>query len=636
MPDKIEKRPFAYRRTVQDKELPFGKKNFDNLTEKEKEEILKAEEIYRMGVVSIKDIIAPSSMQINPDHLRINEKFARTLFIFTYPRYLMTGWFAPIINLNEELDIAFYITPVSAEKILKTLKAKVAQIQSTINAKQEKGEVRDPMLETALNDVEELRDRLIQGTEKFFHFAIYITIYAPTLKELEEKTKEIEGLLGHKLVYSKRTIFQMEEGFDTTMPLGNDSIGVVNSMNTSPLSTTFPFVSSELTSDEGILYGINRHNNSLIIFDRFTLPNANSVVFAIPGAGKSYTVKLEILRSLMFGTDVIVIDPENEYKHLCDACGGTFLRISLDSEYRLNPFDLPPKIPGMTTADIIRSAVINLKGLMRLMLGRMTKEEDALVDRALLETYAKKDITPESDLSKIVPPTMQDFQEILETMKGGESLVMRVKKYTEGTFAGLFNQPTNVEMKAQFIVFSIRDIEEELRPIAMYIVLNYIWNVIRSELKRRILVVDEAWWMMQYEDSARFMYGIAKRGRKYYLGLTTISQDVSDFLTSEHGKAVVTNSSMMLLLKQSPANIDLLAKTFYLTEEEKYLLLESDVGEGIFFAGPKHVAIKVVASYAEDQLITTDPKQILEIEKAKEELSEAAELEGEKEKMIST
>lgn len=620
-------RPFAYKRKVEDKELPIGKKNFDNLTEKEKEEILKAEEIYRLGMVSVRDIIAPSAMQINPDHLRLNEKFVRTLFIFTYPRYLMTGWFAPIINLNEELDIALYVTPVSAEKILKILKVKVGQIQSTIAAKQEKGEVRDPMLETALHDVEELRDRLIQGTEKFFHMAIYISIYADSQKELEEKTKEVEGILGHRLVYSKRTIFQMEEGFDTTMPLGNDQIGVVNAMNTSPLSTTFPFVSAELTQDEGILYGINRHNNSLILFDRFTLPNANSVVFAIPGAGKSYAVKLEILRSLMFGTDVLVIDPENEYKHLCEACGGTFLRISLDSEYRLNPFDLPPAIPGMSTADIIRSAVINIKGLMRLMLGRMTKEEDALVDKALLETYAKKDITPESDLSKIVPPTMQDFQEILETMRGGEDLVSRVQKYTEGTFAGLFNQPTNVELKTSFIVFSIRDIEEELRPIAMYIVLNYIWNVIRSELKRRILVVDEAWWMMQYEDSARFMYALAKRGRKYYLGLTTISQDVSDFLTSEHGKAVVTNSAMMLLLKQSPANVDLLTKTFYLTEEEKYLLLESDVGEGIFFAGPKHVAIKVVASYAEDQLITTDPKQLLEIEKAKEELAEAGEME---------
>ncbi|NQU99253.1 MAG: ATP-binding protein [Parcubacteria group bacterium] len=630
-------RPFAYKKEAQDEELPYGKKNFDNLTQGEKEEILKAEEIYKMGLVSIRDIIAPSAMKVDPNYLRLNEKFVRTLFVFTYPRYLTVGWFSSIVNLNEELDISFYINPVSSEKILKTLKSKVGQIRSTISAQQEKGAVRDPMLETALGDVEELRDRLVQGTERFFHLALYITIYAETKKELEEKTKEIEGLLGHKLVYSKRTIFQMEEGFNSTMPLGNDEIGVVNSMNTSPISTTFPFVSSELSSDEGILYGINRHNNSLIIFDRFTLPNANSVVFAIPGAGKSYAIKLEILRSLMFGADVIVVDPENEYKHLCDAVGGTFLRISLDSDYRLNPFDLPPNVTGMSAEDIIRSAVINLKGLMRLMLGRMTKEEDALVDKALIETYAKKDITSQSDLNKIISPTMQDFQDILETMEGAEDLVTRIKKYTEGTFSGLFNQPTNVEMNANFVVFSIRDIEEELRPIAMYVVLNYIWNIVRAQLKRRMLVIDEAWWMMQYEDSARFMYSMAKRGRKYYLGMTTISQDVSDFLNSDHGKAVVTNSSMMILLKQSPANIDLLKKTFYLTDEEKYLLLESDVGEGIFFAGPKHVAIKIVASYMEDQLITTDPKQILEIEKSKEELEErVAEEQNQDERKIAT
>ncbi|MEW6407557.1 MAG: VirB4-like conjugal transfer ATPase, CD1110 family [Patescibacteria group bacterium] len=611
------------KRSIQDQQLPIGKQSQENLTEKEKEELLKAEEIYRKGVVSVRDVIAPTALQINPDHLRLGEKFCRTLFIFTYPRYLSTGWLAPIIDLNEEMDIAFYITPISAEKILKTLKGKVAQIQSTITSAQEKGEVRDPVLETALQDVESLRDSLVQGTERFFHFAIYLTIYAQNQKGLEEKTKEIESLFGHKLVYSKRTVFQMAEGFNTTMPLANDEIGVVNAMNTSPLSTCFPFVSSELTSDDGILYGINLHNNSLIIFDRFQLPNYNSVIFATSGAGKSYAVKLEIMRSLMFGTDILVIDPENEYKHLCEAVGGTFLRISLDSPYRINPFDLPPKISGMTTADIIRSAVINLKGLMRLMLGRLTKEEDALLDRALIETYARRDITPQTDLSKVACPTMSDFQEILESMKGGENLVPRVKKYTEGTFAGLFNQPTNVELQSQLVVFNIRDLEEELRPIAMHMIMNYIWNIVRAKLKKRILIIDEAWIMMKNEDSARFMYSIAKRARKYYLALSTISQDVVDFLTSDYGKAVVTNASLMLLLRQSPASIDLLTKTFYLTEEEKYLLLESDVGNGIFFAGSKHVAIRVVASYTEDQLITTDPRQLLEIEKAKQEFEES-------------
>jgi len=602
---------------MQDKDLPVGKKNIENLTEDEQQEILKAEEIYRKGLVSIRDIIAPSALQVNPNFLKLGDKFVRTLFIFTYPRFVNTGWFAPVINMNIEADMAMYINPVSSEKILKTLKNKVGQIQSTMAGKQEKGEVRDPMLETALNDVEELRDRLIQGTERFFHFALYITIYENSEKKLEQTTKEIEDLLGQRLIYSKRAFFQAEQGFNTTTPLGLDELGVLNNFNTSPLSTSFPFVSSELTSDEGVLYGINRHNNSLILFDRFTLPNANSVVFATSGAGKSYAVKLEILRSLMFGTEVIVIDPENEYKYLCESVGGTFLKMSLESEYRLNPFDLPVAISGMKTKDIIRSAVINIKGLLRIMLGRLTKEEDALLDRGIIETYAKKDITAESDLSKIEVPTMKDLQEILEGMQGAEDIVPRIKKYTEGTFAGLLNQATNVRIDNPFVVFSIRDLEDELRPIAMYVILNHIWNIVRAEMRKRILVVDEAWWMMQYEESARFMYSIAKRGRKYYLGTTTISQDVNDFLTSDYGKAIVTNSALQLLLKQSPASIDLLKKTFYLTEEEKYLLLESDVGEGIFFAGSKHVAIKIVASYSEDQIITTDPKQLLELEQAK-------------------
>ncbi len=607
---------------MQDKDLPIGKKNIENISQAEQEEILKAEEIYRKGLVSIRDIIAPSALQVNPNYLKLGDKFVRTIFIFTYPRFVNTGWFAPVINMNIEADMAMYISPVESEKILKTLKNKVGQIQSTIAGKQEKGDVRDPMLETALNDVEELRDRLIQGTERFFHFALYITLYENSEKKLDKTTKEIEDLLGQRLIYSKRAFFQAEQGFNTTTPLGLDELGVLNNFNTSPLSTSFPFVSSELTSDEGILYGINRHNNSLILFDRFSLPNANSVVFATSGAGKSYAVKLEILRSLMFGTEVIVIDPENEYKYLCESVGGTFLKMSLESEYRLNPFDLPSAISGMKTKDIIRSAVINIKGLLRIMLGRLTKEEDALLDSAIIQTYAKKDITPDSDLSKIEVPTMKDLQEILEGMQGAEDIVPRIKKYTEGTFAGLLNQATNVQIDNPFVVFSIRDLEDELRPIAMYVILNHIWNIVRAQMKKRILVVDEAWWMMQYEESARFMYGIAKRGRKYYLGTTTISQDVNDFLTSDYGKAIVTNSALQLLLKQSPASIDLLKKTFYLTEEEKYLLLESDVGEGIFFAGSKHVAIKIVASYSEDQIITTDPKQLLELEQAKKNYEE--------------
>jgi len=415
----------------------------------------------------------------------------------------------------------------------------------------------------------------------------------------------------------------MEQGFNSTLPLANDELAIINNLNTSPLSTTFPFISSELTSNEGVLCGINKHNNSLIIFDRFSLENANTVVFAKSGAGKSYAVKLEILRSLMMGTDVIVIDPENEYQYLSDAVGGAYLNVSIASPHRINPFDLPKKTPkNETTQDILRAKIIDLKGLISIMLGGLDPLEDSILDRALIETYAKKDITNKTILSKIKEcPTMGDLEEILELMEGGVDLAERLKKYTEGTFAGIFNEPTNIELTNQFIAFSIRDLEDALRPTAMYVILGYIWNIIRSELKKRIMILDEAWWMMQNEDSARFLFGLAKKARKYYLGLTTITQDVTDFLDSSYGKPIVTNSSLQLLLKQSPAAIDLVKDTFYLTENEKYLLLECGVGEGIFFAGEKHVAIRVVASYTEDQIITTDPRQLLEIEKAKKELA---------------
>lgn len=585
-------------------------------------ELVEAEIAYRRGTVSIKDLIAPASMEINSDFLRIGNKYVRTIFVVNYPRYINVGWFSPIINLNSTFDIAMFFYPIRSEVILKQLKNKVGALEAQIISDSEKGAARDPLRETALHDIEALRDALTQGTEKFFQFALYLTIYADKAEELDRLADEVESIFGSRLVYSRRVFYQAEQGFNSTVPLGNDELYIIFNMNSSPVATSFPFMSTELTSDNGILYGINRHNNSLILFDRFSLQNANSVVFATSGAGKSYAIKLEVLRSLMMGSEVIIIDPEYEYKHLSDAVGGTYVNISLSSESKINPFDLPKSVGGESKPeDIIRSAVITVKGLIRLMIGNLSYEEDSIVDRALLETYAKKDITADSDLSKIEAPVMQDFQDILEGMEGGADLALRLRKYTQGTFAGLFNKPTNVQMDNQLVCFSVRDIEDELRPIAIYTIVNYIWNVVRSEMRKRILVIDEAWWLMQHEDSAKFIFALVKRCRKYYLGVTTITQDVNDFLTSPYGQAIVTNSSLQLLLKQSPASIDLIQKTFMLTEGEKYLLLECGVGEGIFFAGNKHAAIKIVASYTEDQLITSDPKQLLEIEEAKKEFA---------------
>ncbi|MEA3399568.1 MAG: conjugal transfer protein TraC [Patescibacteria group bacterium] len=598
----------------------FNKKS--EIDKKDREKVIPdiSAEIYQAAKLELQDVIAPSALQITPKSLNLGDKIARTFFVISYPRYLTDNWFSPIVNLDKIFDISIHIHPIDTGSILKSFQKKVAEVQSQIAVRESKGLVRDPMLDTAYRDLESLRDSLMQAQEKMFNVGLYITIYANNENDLFKMENEIKSLLESKLVYLKPALFQQVEAFKSVIPLGEDILKIHQKLNTEPLSSVFPFVSFDLTSDKGILYGINRHNSSLIVFDRFSLPNYNSVTFATAGSGKSYATKLEIIRTLMFDTEVIVIDPEREYEYLAEAVGGRYFNISLSSDHHINPFDLPPVGPDETGADVLRGSTINLVGLFRIMLGGLTPEEDAIIDRAIIETYALKDITPESDFSNIEPPLLSDLEMILSGMEGSESIIQRLTKYTSGSWAAFINQPSNVDINRKFIVFSVRDMEDELKPAAMYIVTHYIWNAVRRNIKKRLLVVDEAWWMMKSKDTASFLYSIAKRGRKYYLGLATITQDVGDFMKSPYGIPIVTNSSLQLLLKQSPATIDVLKKTFNLTEGEKYLLLEAKVGEGIFFAGLKHVAIKVRASYVEDQIITSDPSQVLAIEKAKEEL----------------
>ena len=577
--------------------------------------------IFEKKEMELNDIIAPSSIAISSNNLRLGKRFAKSFFIFSYPRYLSTGWFSPIINLDDPMDISIFVHPIETGTILKQLRRRVTEVQAEVSERQEKGLIRDPALETAYQDLETLRDRLQTAQERMFKLGVYLTAYGKSEEELKNIENTLRSMLESRLIYIKPAFYQQREGFNSCAPYGLDQLQVHTSMNTGPLSSVFPFASFDLSSSEGILYGINRHNNSLILFDRFSLENANSILFAKSGSGKSYAVKLEVLRSLMVGVDVIILDPENEYQFLSDAVGGSFFNISLGSPNHINPFDLPAPRKDEKPSDILRSNIINLVGLMRVMLGGLTPEEDSIMDQALTETYAAKDITVKSDPStwENNTPLMEDLEAILNTMEGTDSLVRRLRKFTKGTFSEFFNQKTNISTDNPLIVFGIRDMEDELRPIAMFIVMRYIWNKVRSELKKRILVVDEAWWIMQSEDGASFLYGMAKRARKYWLGVTTITQDVGDFMKSEYGKPIITNSSLQILLKQSPATIDLVKKTFNLTEEEKYLLLEAEVGEGIFFAGQKHVAIKIVASYTEDQIVTTSPEEVLKIKKAKEE-----------------
>ncbi len=580
----------------------------------EDRDILREEEIYSKGLVRVLDLIAPSAMGVSSSYLQIGSIYARTIFVVAYPNSLSMGWLNRIIGMDIPMDIAIFVHPVETNYILKKLRKKTIQVQSEMHIQAEKGLVRDPVLEMAYSNIENLRNQLQEGSEKFFNLGVYFTVFGQTIEEMEKQTNSLESLLNARSIYTKKAIFRMKEGFTSTIPLGLDKIDNTTPLNTSPLSTVFPFISADITSNEGILYGINQHNNSLVLFDRFTMENANMVVFAKSGAGKSFAVKLEILRSMMLGTNVIVIDPENEYEYLAEVTGGSFVNISLNSKQHINPFDLAEE-EGKEMKELLRSNIATLLGLFKIMLGSLMPEEEAVLEQAIRETYGIMDINENTlvgDLKNKNMPLLSDLYEVLRNMKGAEDMTIRLKKYTEGIFEGFINQPTNISLDNQLVVFNIRDLEDELRPIAMYLVLHYIWNRVRSEIKKRMIVADEAWVMMEYEEAANFMFSIAKRIRKYYGGLTTITQDINDFMGSKKGKAIISNSSIQLLMRQSQSTIDIVSDTFYLTDQEKYFLSECNVGEGIFFAGSKRAAILVVASHNEEKIVTTKPSEVLE------------------------
>jgi len=571
---------------------------------------------------AIIDIIAPTAIKLSSTYLQIGPKFIKTIAVVSYPAYLNSGWLIPLINIDKILDISLFYHPLDSAKILKKMRKKLAEVQSQIAIEQEKGKVRDPQLEMAQANIEELRDRLTQGSEKFFRVGIYITLYANSTKELDEIENQINAILNGRMIFTKPVIFQQDTGFQSTLPLMNDKLFINAGLNTESASTTFPIISSDLTANKGIFYGINRHNNTLVLFDRFSLENSNMVIFGKSGGGKSYAAKLEILRSLMLGIDVIVIDPENEFQYLAQSVGGTIINISLSSKDHINPFDFPPMRENETVADLLQENIINLTGLLKIALGDLTPTELSILDRALFEVYASRGINQNVKPEEITgSPVLSDLKTILEGIEGAENIIRRLERYTDGSFAGFLNQPTNVKMDNRLVVFSIRDMQEELRPIAMYLILNFIWNLIRSELKKRIMTIDEAWLLLRYPEGAKFLQSIAKRARKYFFGLTTITQDIIDFLNSEYGKTILANSSLQFLFKQSPTTIEAVTQTFNLNEEEKFLLLEASVGEALLFAGTRHAAIKVVASYMEDQIITSDPSQLLAIQQEKEDFA---------------
>lgn len=590
---------------------------------------------FQKGVTALRDFIAPSSLELSSTHFQIGTRYARTYYVYGYPRQLFTGWLGPIVNLDEVVDLSMYIYPVESQVVLENLRKKVTQLEAGIQIDGEKGRVRDPAKQAQILDAEEMRDKLQVGEERFFRFGMYFTLYGSSMDELEFVAHKVESILGQQLVYSKPASAQQEQAMNSNVPQFTDQLQIRRNFSTGALSTTFPFTSADLSQDNGILYGINMHNSGLVIFDRFSLENSNSVVFAKSGAGKSFTVKLEALRSMMFGTEIFIIDPENEYQRMCDAAGGAYVRLSLNSATRINPFDLPQVVDAEEADNALRSNLITLHGLLRQMMGgaqaqllggssamipALNPAEESDLDQALIETYAKAGITNDPLTHTATPPTIADLYDTLLHMGGnGPQLAQRLRKYTTGTFAGIFSQQSNVNVNNPMVVFNIRDLEDELRPVAMYIVLNYIWNKTKSDQKRRILIVDEAWQLMKYEDSANFLFSLAKRARKYNLGITTITQDVEDFMGSRMGRAIVANASMQILLKQSPSAVDVLSDVFKLTSEERKRLSQFPVGQGLFFAGQNHVHIQVVASPTETGLITTNPGQVQQINAAEQQ-----------------
>ena len=578
------------------------------------------EQAFLKGINTLRDLIAPSSIEIHSSYFRLGTKYGRTLYVYGYPREIYTGWLSSVINIDEVLDISMFIYPVDTQVVMQNLRKKVTQLQASESINSEKGRTRDPGLEAAIQDAEELRDQLQIGAERFFRYGLYITLYADSLDDLSYVQNKIETIFGQQLVFSKVASSQQEQGMNSTIPQMTDQLQIRRNMNTGAISTSFPFTSADLTDNTGILYGINMHNNGLVIFDRFRLENANMVVFAKSGAGKSFTVKLEALRSMMTGSDILIIDPENEYQKLSDAVGGSYIRLSLNSDTRINPFDLPQVIDTEEADDALRANLVTLHGLLRLMLGGtqvaangqimsgLSPAEEADLDQGLIDTYARAGITSDPLTHHSTPPTISDLYDTLLHMGGtGPQLAQRLRKYTTGTFAGIFSQQSNIDINNNMVVFNIRDLEDELRPVAMYIVLSHIWNITRSHQKKRMLIVDEAWQLMKYDDSANFLFSLAKRARKYSLGLTTITQDVEDFMGSKMGRAIVNNSSMQLLLKQSSSAVDVLSDVFKLTEEEKKRLANFPVGQGLFFAGQNHVHIQIVPSDTEQQLVSTTP-----------------------------
>ena len=578
---------------------------------------------FARGTRSLADLLAPAAVEVARDHVRLEYQYARVLAVVGYPRTVSPGWLVPILEFEHPIEVSFHIHPLESASIVKLLGHKLVQLQSSRLVDLRSGRLADPEREVAFEDAERLRDALQRGEQRVFSVSLYVLLRAGSQRVLDDLTRRVETTLDGMLAHSRVAILEQERAFRACMPTARDDLLVYRNLDTSSLATTFPFTSSSLSMERGVVYGVATRSQSPVIVDPFdaSLENANLAVFAMAGAGKSYFVKLMALRNLLAGVDFLIVDPENEYGGVCSAADGQFIRLASTSAHHLNPFDLPP--PGATATDApdpVAEQVTAMLGLLNLMLaergGSLDPYERSVLDRSIYDAYAAVGITADPATHTRPAPVLADLQTSLEASRddAAAGLAARLRRYTRGSLAGgLFAGQTNVALNRRLVVFNIQTLEEELRPVAMHLIANFVWNRVRRERRPRLLVIDEAWSLLRYAEGGEFVSGVARRARKHYLGLVTITQDAADFLRSDHGRAVLVNAAMKLLLKQDATTVDAVAEAFQLTTDERQYVLAANKGEGLLFARGARMALSIEASPAEHRLATTAPRELAEL-----------------------
>jgi len=592
-------------------EIPDSEYKDSMITSDMRRFIKQVDDEYTTNIADFKSHIAPSYWEYKSNGMNISGILWKTYYTQRYPTYIDALRTRDLMSMHAKWDMSFFIYPEDDSAMQAMLKRKATQLKAELNEAMSKWITTDKEVEQQYRDVELIREKLSTREERYFELSNYFTIYNTDEATLKEDWKKYEQKVSGYWIAVKNATQRMDEWMTSTLPLCIDDLWITRSAVTSSLAGSFPFISNDLVQNTWIFYWLNLHTWWLVIMDRFNnkLPNMNSVILATSWAWKSFTVKLEILRYLMNGIDVIVIDPENEYKELCEAVGWTYVNIATNAQQYINPFDLPPRIEDVDYGkwDLLRSQIMTLIWLIQILIWKLTAEEEAVLDKAIQNTYALRWFSLDDDNYEWKqPPLMEDLMNVLNGMEGWEQVWLRLSKYATWTFGKLFNNYTNVDINNRITVFSIRDLEDALKTPAMYNVLNFIWTKVRSAKRQRLLVCDEAWIMLQNDVSANFMFSMTKRARKYWLWITTISQDIEDFVRSPYGKPIVSNSSIQILLKQSTTSIKSLNQLLGLSEAEQQKLISCGVWEWLIFAGNQHIAIKIVASPSEKDLITTD------------------------------